>query len=95
MPNFSDPMIMQILGIFAMCLLCSGACWLSWTLGRRKGYLECMANVRKKRRAKRKRPNYSDIRVLEPTEMQKGHTEVETVRVVATRAPRFEENQWM
>ena len=55
-----------------------------------------MKNIRSKRRARRKPTQDSDIHVLNPVESRKHYTEAESVRIVATHAPRLEkEDPWI
>ena len=58
--------------------------------GRHHGHIECM-NARAERRARRKPTRNGDIHVLKPVDSRKRYAKAESVRIVATHAPRFED----
>jgi len=101
MSIFSNPIFINVILAIGVAVLWIGSCRVYYNYGRRRGYTECMDNVRMnnvraKRRSRRKSSQNSDIRVLNPVEPRKRYAEAESVRIVATRAPRFEEeDQWM
>lgn len=96
MPIFSDPIFTEVFIAIGVAALWVGTCWVAYILGHRHGYAECMDNVRTKRRARRKHAQDGDIRILNPVEPHKRYAEAESVRIVATHAPRFEEEDaWM
>lgn len=71
------------------------SCWAIYFYGHRRGYDECLTNIRTKKRIRRKQPKADDIRVLEPVSGAKRHyAEAESVRIVGTRPPRDEDNTW-
>lgn len=76
----------NILIFFLLCVIVSFLWILSiriaYDKGRRQGYSECLNNIRKNRKLRRRNKKL-DISVI-PSDDEK-HTESETVRVVATR----------
>ena len=96
MEIFSNPIFIKVIIAIGVVVLWIGTCWVAYIYGNRRGYTECMDNVRAKRRARRKPTQDGNIRVLNPVEPRKRYTEAENVRIVSTHAPRFEEEDtWM
>ena len=96
MEIFSNPIFIKVIIVIGVSILCVGICWIAYIYGHRCGYEECMNDIRAKRRARRKPTQDSDIHVLNPVEPRKHYTEAESVRIVATHAPRLEkEDPWM
>lgn len=96
MEIFSNPIFIKVIIVIGVAVLWIGTCWITYIYGHRCGYTECMDNIRSKRRARRKPARDGDIRVLNPVEPRKRYAEAESVRIIATHAPRFEEEDpWM
>ena len=69
------------------------SCWDIYFYGHRQGYNKCLTNIRAKKRIRRRPSKEDDIRVLQPVSGAKRHyAEAESVRIVATRPPRHEED---
>lgn len=95
MQIFSDPIFIIVIITIGIAVLWIGTCWIAYIYGHRRGHKECMDNVRSKRRARHKSTRDGDVRILNSEEPHRHYTEAESVRVVATHAPRSEElDQW-
>lgn len=91
MPIFSNPIFIRVIIVIGVAVLWISTCWISYIYGHHRGYTERINYVRAKRRARRKSTQYGNIHVLNPIETCKHYAEAESVRIVATHAPRFEE----
>ena len=89
MPIFSNPIFIRVIMIIGIVIVWVGTCWMTYIYGHRRGYTKCMNNIRAKRRARRKPTRDGDIRVLNPVEPRKRYAEAESVRIVATHAPKL------
>lgn len=96
MPIFSNPIFIRVIIAIGVVALWIGSCWFTYIRGHRRGYTDCLIKMRSKRRSQRKLARNGDIRILNPTEPRKRYAEAESVRVVATHAPKLEEeDRWM
>lgn len=96
MPVFSNPIFIRIVIAIGITIWWVGTCWIAHIYGYRRGYTNCLNNMRAKRQARRKPARKGDIRVLNPVEPRKRYAEAESVRIVATHTTRpKEEDAWM
>lgn len=80
----------NILIFFLLCVIVAFlwvlSIWIAYDKGRRQGYSECLSNLRKNRKFRKRKKKLdisNNISVISSDEEK--HTESETVRVVATR----------
>jgi len=95
---FSDSVLTRNIVIISLVILWIITCWAAYIYGYRRGYAECMTNklIKKRHRSHRKHSRDGDIHVLDPTDSRTRHAEAESVRIVGTRVPNYEEeNIWL
>ena len=96
MSIFSNPIFINVIMAIGVAVLWIGSCRVYYIYGRRRGYTDCLKKIGVKRRSRHKPTQEGDIRVLNSTEPRKHYAEAESVRVVATHAPRLkEEDVWL
>ena len=96
MSIFSNPIFINVIMAIGVAVLWIGSCRVYYNYGRRRGYTDCLKKIGVKRRSRRRPTREEDIRVLNPVEPRKHYAEAESVRIVATHAPRLrEESTWM
>lgn len=83
--NVGNILIFFLICVIVACLW-NLSIWIAYDKGRRQGYSECLNNLRKNRKLRRrnKKLDISDDISVTPSDEEK-HTESETVRVVGTR----------
>lgn len=94
----SNPIFINIIITIVVVVSWIGTCWMAYFHGHRRGYAECMNNrlIKKRHRSHRKHSRDGDIRVLDPTDSHTRYAEAESVRIVGTRVPNYEEeNTWL
>lgn len=93
---FSNPIFIKIIIAIGVAALLVGTCCLTYIYAYRRGHTDCRNNSRAKRRARHKSTRDGDIRVLNSIEPRKRYAEAESVRIIATHAPKIkEEDTWM
>ena len=91
MQIFSNPIFIRVMIAIGITLLWITSCWIAYIYGHRHGYTDCLNKIRANKRQSRRKPTRDrDIHVQNPVEPRKRCAEAESVRVVATHAPRLE-----
>lgn len=93
---FSNPIFINGMIAIGITTLWIITCWVAYICGRHRGYKDCLKKIGAKKRSRRRPTREEDIRVLNPVEPRKRYAEAESVRIVATHAPRLkEEDVWL